>query len=74
MTQSPLTCSLVIHLNTKNYKITFDFRSGNNIHQQMTSEKKGIEQVDEYKYLGAIIDAKLSWNPNIDVIYTKVLQ
>ena len=62
-------------LNTnKTKEMIFDFRSGGSTHQQMTIEAQGIEVVEEYKYLGTIIDAKLSWNTNTDAIYKKGLQ
>ena len=52
----------------------FDFRNGNNTHQQMIIVGEDIEVVDDYKYLGTIIDPKLPWNSNTDVIYKKGLQ
>lgn len=48
-------------LNTKKTKeIIFDFRSVNNTHQPLTMDGESIEMVDDYKYIGTIIGAKLS--------------
>lgn len=46
-----------LHLNTKKTKdIIFDFRTGNNSHQQITIYGEVIEVGDDHKYLGTIID------------------
>ena len=39
----------------------------------MMIDGESIEVVDEYKYLGTIIDVKLLWNSNMDAIYKKGL-
>lgn len=65
--------SSFLNFNAKKTKeIIFDFRNANNTHQQMTI--KGSKVVDNYKDVGTIIYAKLSWNSNTDVIYKKDLQ
>lgn len=50
-------------LNTKKTKeIIIDFRTGSHTYQNMVIHGEGIEVVPEYKYLGTIIDNKLTWS------------
>ena len=64
-----------LQLNTKKTKvIIFDFRAKGGTHQQTLVNGDPIEIVDEYKYLGTVIDRKLSWDSNTSVIYKKGLQ
>lgn len=54
-----------LSLNTsKTKEIIVDFRKGNTIHEPLRIHGDVIEQVHEYKYLGTIIDDKLSWKQN----------
>ena len=42
-----------------------------NDHDPVQIGNEPIEQVEQYKYLGTIIDSKLSWKANTDAIYKK---
>jgi hypothetical protein len=65
-----LDTSKTIHLNTsKTKEIVIDFRKGINHHNPITIKGDNIQMVDEYKYLGTITDAKLSWKANTGVIF-----
>ena len=62
-------------LNTKKTKeITIIYRIGSHPHQHMVINGENIEIVADYKYLGTIIDNKLTWTYNTDTIYKKGLQ
>lgn len=57
-------------LNTKKTKeLIIDFRVNKSPKEPVVIENSAIEVVSEYKYLGTIIDDKLSWNQNTDRIY-----
>lgn len=52
-------------LNMKKTKeLIIDFRTGSHTHQNMVINGEGIEVVMNYKYLGTIIDDKLTWTCN----------
>ena len=62
-------------LNTKKTKeMVIDFRKGNTLHQPLRIHGDVIEQVHEYKYLGTVIDDKLSWKDNCLSIQKKTNQ
>ena len=41
---------------------------------KLTIRKYTIHEVDQFKYLGVILDNKLSWNPHINYLVTKLSQ
>ncbi len=66
--------SSFLQLNIRKTKIIFDFRTIRGTHQQIAVNGEGIEAVNEYKYLGTIIDEKLTWDVNTAAVYKKGLQ
>ena len=48
----------------KTTEMIIDFRKSQNVIEPVVIKGEEVEQVDEYKYLGTIMDNKLSWNPN----------
>ena len=48
-----------------------DFRKSHNVIQPLVIKNEQVETVSQYKYLGTIIDDKLSWKPNSHNIYTR---
>ncbi len=52
----------------------FVFRASRRTHQGVAINGDCIEIVNEYKYLGTVIDEKLSWDKNTGVIYRRGLQ
>ncbi len=59
-------------LNTKKTKeMIIDFRKKKTTFSPIVINGEEIEIVDEYKYLGTIIDSKLSFTDNTDYIYKK---
>ena len=59
-------------LNVKKTKeMIIDFRRNKNTLQPLTLENEEIERVDHYKYLGVMIDSKLSFSKHVDYIYKK---
>lgn len=64
-----------LHLNTsKTKEIIMDFRRKQVDHQPLVIKNEAIEMVDEYKYLGTIIDSKLNWKSNTEAVYKKTQQ
>ena len=64
-----------LQLNTKKTKeMIFDFRTKGGTYQQTVINGDPIEVVNEYKYLGTVIDRKLTWDSNTDSIYKKGMQ
>ena len=62
-------------LKTKKTKeIIIDYWIGSHPHRHMVINGEHIEIVADYKYLGTIIDSKLTWTCNTDTIYKKGLQ
>lgn len=55
-----------LHL-TKNMR---DFRSDKYTHHQIANEGERFEFVDEYRYTGTVIDAKLTWDSNTGNVYS----
>ena len=53
----------------KTKEMIIDFRRGKPSHSKVSIDDKDIEVVEEYKYLGTILDSKLSWNSNTNHIY-----
>ena len=51
--------------------MVIDFRKTKSTIDSVTINGNEIEQVKEYKYLGTILDSKLSWKENTDKIYKK---
>ena len=64
-----------LSLNVKKTKeMIIDFRSKKNKLDPVCINGQEVETVDEYKYLGTIIDNKLSWKPNSHHVHTKAQQ
>ena len=62
-------------LNTKKTKeMVIDFRHKKQELTPVNIDNCDIETVNEYKYLGTVIDDKLNWNSNTDKVYTKCQQ
>ncbi len=57
----------------KTKEIVIDFRR-TGVHEPVYINDNEIEQVNEYKYLGTVIDDKLNWNKNTQVVFGKVMQ
>ena len=67
--------SSCLFLNTRKTKeLIVDFRTGRHTHQNMVIHGEDIEVVKNYKYLGTVIDDKLTWSCNTDTIYKKGMQ
>ena len=59
-------------LNTKKTKeMVIDFRRSPHTSKPVLINDEEIDIVDKYKYLGTIIDCKLTWNENVDYLYKK---
>ena len=48
-----------------------DFRKCKSTISAVCIDNNEIERVSEYKYLGTILDSKLSWNENTDKVFKK---
>ncbi len=48
-----------------------DFRTSAHVHKHILINGGEVEIVNEHRYLGTMIDSKLSWNSNTDVIHSK---
>jgi hypothetical protein len=59
-----------LELNVKK-KIIIDFRMHCDEHECLVLKNEKVETVKEYKYLGTIIDDKLSFTSNVDMVYKK---
>jgi hypothetical protein len=56
-----------LSLNVQRTKeIVFDFGRKATVHPPVVMGSEEVKRVGEYKYLGTIIDEKLSWNQNVD--------
>ena len=56
----------------KTKELLIDFRKSKNTPDPVTINNKEVERVESFKYLGVIIDNKLSWNQNTDSIVNKL--
>ena len=56
---------------TKTKEMVIDFRRNGADHENVIIHNQVIEQVDSYKYLGTVIDDKLSWRANVQSVYKK---
>ncbi|KAK6178302.1 hypothetical protein SNE40_013103 [Patella caerulea] len=64
-----------LHLNVnKTKELIVDFRVNKSDIVPLTIDDETVEIVSEYKYLGTIIDDKLSWNHNTNAVYKKCQQ
>ena len=59
---------------TKTKEMLFDFRKKQNSVPPLIIKSESVEKVHEYKYLGIVIDDKLSGNANTDAVYSKCRQ
>jgi hypothetical protein len=57
---------------TKTKEMIIDFGTKEYIHEPTVINNTNVELVKSYKYLGVIIDDKLKWNENIELICSKV--
>jgi hypothetical protein len=61
-----------LELNVKKTKeMVIDFRANEITHSSLVIKNEPVEAVKEYKYLGTIIDHKLTFNQNVDSVYKK---
>ncbi len=58
----------------KTKEMIFDFRRGAETHDPLTINNCIVERVNEYKYLGTVVDDQLNWNRNTETIYSKANQ
>ena len=65
--------NLLLNVN-KTKELIFDFRKSDNYHKPLSIEGSEVDIGQSYKYLGTIIDDKLSWSLNTDNIYAKCQQ
>ena len=60
-------------LNTsKTKKTVFDFCRQENNPETIITKEKEVEQVETFKYLGVVLDYKLMWKNDSDVIVSKI--
>ena len=59
---------------SKTKELIFDFRKHQQTHNPLDIDGTHVDIVHSYKYLGTIIDDKLSWLENTDNIYSKCQQ
>ena len=59
---------------TKTQEMVFDFSKSPSAVAPVNINGADVEVTAEYKYLGTVIDHKLSWSPNINRIYSKCQQ
>ena len=64
---------LVINVQ-KTKEMIFDFRRGAETHCPLTINDCNVERVNEYKYLGTIVDDQLNWNRNTEKTFRKANQ
>jgi hypothetical protein len=61
-----------LYLNAKKTKeLIIDFRKSRANIEPVSVKSEEIERVDQYKYLGTIIDSQLNWKSNTEYIYKK---
>jgi hypothetical protein len=61
-----------LHLNVKKTKeIVFDFGKNSSQHDDVIIDGAIVERVKDYKYLGCIIDDKLNWEKNTELLCNK---
>jgi hypothetical protein len=61
-----------LHLNVKKTKeLIIDFGRKNTVFNDISINGENVQRVDCYRYLGTIIDNKLSWTENIDALCAK---
>ena len=56
----------------KTKEITLDFRRNKPNYKPIMVKREAVEQVDNYHYLGLVIDNKLAWHENADEFIKKV--
>jgi hypothetical protein len=61
-----------LNLNVQKTKeMIVDFRRGANIHECLVINNEEVERVSNYKYLGTVIDNRLVFTENVNLIYKK---
>lgn len=65
-------CSNKLKLNVSKTKWMRIGKRGHSIQQSLSIDNSAIEQVDTFKYLGVLIDNKLSFSPHIEFTVKKV--
>jgi hypothetical protein len=64
-----------LELNVKKTKEMFvDFKKEQTVVPSLQIREQAVERVDQYRYLGIVIDNRLMFNANVDYIYTKCRQ
>ena len=62
---------LVLNI-SKTKEIITDFRSQENNPKPLIFKEKEVERLEMFKYLGVVLDNKLTWKNNTDVIISKI--
>ena len=57
----------------KTKEMIVDFCRNTGAHELVYINDNEIESVNEYRYLGTVIDDKLNWNKNTQVVYGKAM-
>ena len=55
----------------KTKEMIIDFRKVKPVHDSIIIKGENVEKVERYRYLGVVIDEKLSWTENTDEIIKK---
>ena len=64
-----------LNLNVKKTKeMVFDFRKNRSVVSELVIKSESVERVHDYKYLGIVIDDKLSGSQNSQLVYSKCMQ
>ena len=59
---------------SKTKELVFDFRRSQYVPEHTVINGENVEIVEEYKYMGTVIDKKLNWSSNIKRLYNKSQQ
>jgi hypothetical protein len=59
---------------SKTKELVFDSRKGKEPFKPVIIDQQPVEVVSNFKYLGTVVDSKLSFNENTDYIYKKAQQ
>ena len=63
----------ILHLNvSKTKEMCIDFRRNRTVNSPIVINGEPVEQVDSFKYLGVILDGKLSFTKHVTAVQKKV--
>jgi len=61
-----------LNLNVQKTKeMVIDFRRNASVHECLVINAEEVEKISQYKYLGTIIDSRLDFGENVNLIYKK---